>query len=305
LKKKPWQLLKTIIYNAGGGFVAVLMRGDREINEAKLKKALGSVSLELASPEEIMKVTGAPLGFSGPVGLKGVRIIADNSVWAMSNMVAGANEADAHLVNVNVGRDFEADEFHDLVQVMEGDKCRKCGQMLSAWRGIEVGQVFKLGTKYSTAMKARFLDDKGDEHPFIMGCYGIGITRTVAAAIEQNSDDDGIFWPVSIAPFEVHVLPTNMSDAGLVETAESIYRGLLDRGIEVILDDREERPGGKFKDADLIGVPIRITVGERGMKEGVVEIRLRETGETTKVEIEAAVDRAAEMVRELKKRYEL
>jgi prolyl-tRNA synthetase len=305
LKKKPWQLLKTIIYNTGGGFVAVLMRGDREINEAKLKKALGSVSLELASQEEIMKVTGAPLGFSGPVGLKGVRIIADNSVSAMSNMVAGANEADAHLVNVNVGRDFDADEFQDLVQVMEGDKCRKCGQMLSAWRGIEVGQVFKLGTKYSTAMKARFLDDKGDEHPFIMGCYGIGITRTVAAAIEQNSDDDGIFWPVSIAPFEVHVLPTNMSDAALVETAESIYRGLLDRGIEVILDDREERPGGKFKDADLIGVPIRITVGERGMKEGVVEIRLRETGETTKIEIEAAVDRAAEMVRELKKRYEL
>lgn len=305
LKKKPWELLKTIIYNSGGSFVAVLMRGDREINEAKLKKALGAVGLELATPEEIMKVTGAPLGFSGPVGLRGVRLIADNSISAMSNMVAGANEADAHLINVNIGRDFEADEFHDLVQAMEGDRCKKCGEVLSAWRGIEVGQIFKLGTKYSTVMRARFLDDKGDEHPFIMGCYGIGITRTVAAAIEQNSDDDGIFWPMSIAPFEVHVLPTNMSDPALVETAEKVYRGLLDRGIEVILDDREERPGGKFKDADLIGVPIRITVGERGMKEGIVEIRLRETGETTKVAVNAAVDRAAETVQELKKRYNL
>ncbi len=305
LKKKPWQLLKTIIYNSEGSFVAVLMRGDREINEAKLKKALGEVGLELATPEEIMKVTGAPLGFSGPVGLKGVRLIADSSISAMSNMVAGANEADAHLINVNIGRDFEADEFHDLVQAMEGDKCKKCGEVLSAWRGIEVGQIFKLGTKYSTVMKARFLDDKGDEHPFIMGCYGIGITRTVAAAIEQNSDGDGIFWPMSIAPFEVHVLPTNMSDPALVETAEKVYQGLVDRGIEVILDDREERPGGKFKDADLIGVPIRITVGERGMKEGIVEIRLRETGETTKVAVNAAVDRAAETVQELKKRYNL
>lgn len=305
LKKKPWQLLKTIIYNSGGSFVAVLMRGDREINEAKLKKVLGEVGLELATPEEIMKVTGAPLGFSGPVGLKGVRLIADDSISAMSNMVAGANEADAHLINVNIGRDFEADEFHDLVQAMEGDKCKKCGEVLSAWRGIEVGQIFKLGTKYSTVMKARFLDDKGDEHPFVMGCYGIGITRTVAAAIEQNSDDDGIFWPMSIAPFEIHVLPTNMSDPALVETAEKVYQGLLDRGIEVILDDREERPGGKFKDADLIGVPIRITVGERGMKEGIVEIRLRETGETTKVAVNAAVDRAAETVQELKKKYNL
>ena len=305
LKKKPWELLKTIIYNSDGDFVAVLMRGDREINEAKLSKVLGSSALELATPEEILEVTGGPLGFSGPVGLKGVRVIADNSVSGMSNMVTGANEADAHFVNVNMGRDFEAGEFHDLIQAMEGDRCKKCGEALTAWRGIEVGQIFKLGTKYSTSMKALFLDDKGTEHPFIMGCYGIGITRTVAASIEQNSDDDGIIWPMSIAPFEVHILPTNMSDAALVETAEKIYQGLLDRGIEVIMDDREERPGGKFKDADLIGVPIRITVGERGMKEGVVEIRLRESGETTKVEINKAVGLACDMVGDLKKRYEL
>jgi len=305
LKKKPWQLLKTIIYNSDGNFVAVLMRGDREINEAKLAKVLGSASLELATPDEIAKVTGGPLGFSGPVGLKGVRIIADNSVANMSNMVTGASEADAHFVNVNLGRDFEPTELADLVQAMEGDKCKKCGEMLSSWRGIEVGQIFKLGTKYSTSMKAQFLDDKGIEHPFIMGCYGIGVTRTVAASIEQNSDDDGIIWPISIAPFEVHILPTNMSDSGLVETAEKIYQGLLDKGVEVVMDDREERPGGKFKDADLIGVPIRITVGERGMKEGIVEIRLRESGETTKVEIGKAIDLAYEMVRDLKKKYEL
>jgi len=305
LKKKPWQLLKTIIYSSEGRYVAVLMRGDREINEVKLSKMLGSTTLELAAPEEILKVTGGPLGFSGPVGLGGARIIADNSVSAMSNMVTGANEVDAHLVNVNLGRDFKVAEFHDLVQVVEGDKCKMCGEPLTSWRGIEVGQIFKLGTKYSTAMKARFLDETGSENPFIMGCYGIGITRTVAAAIEQNSDDDGIFWPISIAPFEVHILPTNMSDPALVNTAEKIYRELLDRGIEVIMDDRDERPGGKFKDADLIGVPIRITVGERGMKDGVVEIRLRESGATTRVKIQKAADRVSEIVRELKKRYDL
>ncbi len=305
LRKEPWRLLKTIIYNSDGEYVAVLMRGDREINEAKLAKVLGSSSLELAEPEEILKVSGGPLGFSGPVGLKGVRIIADRSVSDMVNMVTGANEADAHFVNVNLGRDFEPAEFHDLLQVAEGDTCMKCGEMLTSWRGIEVGQIFKLGTKYSTAMRAHFLDETGTERPFIMGCYGIGITRTVAAAIEQNSDDDGIFWPISIAPFEVHILPTNMSDPDLVATADEIYRGLLDRGVEVIMDDREERPGGKFKDADLIGVPIRITVGERGMKDGVVEIRLRETGKTTKVETAGAVDAALDMVRDLKKRYEV
>jgi prolyl-tRNA synthetase len=303
LKKNPWQLLKTIVYNSDDEFVAVLMRGDREINEAKLAKTLGSASLELATPEEIEKVTGGPLGFSGPVGLKGVRMVADNSVKNMVNMVTGANEADAHFTNVSLGRDFEPSEYADLVQAIEGDKCKKCGEVLTSWRGIEVGQIFKLGTKYSGAMKAQFLDDKGAEHPFIMGCYGIGVTRTVAASIEQNSDDDGIIWPMSIAPFEVHVLPTNMSDAALVETAETIYQGLLDRGVDVIMDDREERPGGKFKDADLIGVPLRITVGERGMKEGVVEVRLRETGETTKVEIGKAVDLAYEMVNDEKKRY--
>ena len=304
LKKKPWQLLKTIVYNSDGEFVAVLMRGDREINEAKLAKILGSASLELATPEEIVKVSGGPLGFSGPVGLKDVRTVADSSVKNMANMVTGANEADAHFVNVNLGRDFEPGEYADLVQAIEGDKCKKCGELLSSWRGIEVGQIFKLGTKYSTAMKAQFLDDQGTEHPFIMGCYGIGVTRTVAASIEQNSDDDGIIWPMSIAPFEVHVLPTNMSDPELVKTAESIYHGLLDRGIEVIMDDREERPGGKFKDADLIGVPIRITVGERGMKEGIVEVRLRESGETTKVETGKAVDLACEMVSDEKKKLE-
>jgi prolyl-tRNA synthetase len=305
LKKKPWQLLKTIVYNSDGDFVAVLMRGDREINEAKLAKVLGSASLDLATPEEIMKVTGGPLGFSGPVGLKGVRTIADNSVVNMSDIVTGANEADAHFVNVSLGRDFEPAEFADLVQAVEGDRCKKCGEALSSWRGIEVGQIFKLGTKYSTSMKAQFLDDKGTEHPFIMGCYGIGITRTVAASIEQNSDNDGIIWPISIAPFEVHILPTNMSDPDLVETAEKIYQGLLDKGVEVIMDDRDERPGGKFKDADLVGVPMRITVGERGMKEGIVEIRLRESGETTKVEIDKAIDLALEMVGDLKKKYEL
>jgi prolyl-tRNA synthetase len=300
LGKQPWELLKTIIYNAGGTFVAVLMRGDREINEVKLAKALGGVSPVMATPEEIQQVTGGPLGFSGPVGLKGVRIIADRTVLGMANMVTGANRADTHLVNVNLARDFEASEVQDLVVTIQGDKCRRCGRPLSTWRGIEVGQIFKLGTKYSEKMKAYFLDEQGNEKPFVMGCYGIGVTRTVAAAIEQHNDRDGIIWPVSIAPFEVHVLPTNVSDEDLKGTAERIYSELVAAGTEVLIDDRDERPGAKFKDADLVGVPFRLTVGEKAAKEGKVEIRSRRTGETTRIAREAAVEATLKMVGEEK-----
>jgi prolyl-tRNA synthetase len=300
LGKEPWELLKTIIYNSDGGYVAVLMRGDREINEAKLLKVLGAVNLAMATPEEIQAVTGGPLGFSGPVGLKGIRIIADRTILGMTNVVVGANEADTHLVNANPARDFEVSETHDLVLAIEGDKCRRCGRPLATWRGIEVGQIFKLGTKYSSKLKAHFLDEHGNEQPFVMGCYGIGITRTVAAAVEQHNDKDGIAWPVTIAPFEVHVLPTNVSDQDLKDTAEGLYAALSGRGIETLIDDRDERPGTKFKDADLVGVPFRITVGEKAAKEGKVEIRVRKTGETLKVTRESAADTAAKMVGEAK-----
>jgi len=303
LDKKPWELLKTILYWSDGKHVAVLIRGDRDINEVKLARVLGSCELRLATPDEIQEVTGAPLGFSGPVGLRGIRIIADHTVAGMKNMVTGANQADAHFINVNVGRDFEVDDYYDLVVVKEGDKCKRCGNRLSAWRGIEVGQIFKLGTKYSKAMKAHFLDEAGKERPFIMGCYGIGITRTVAAAIEQHCDQDGIAWPISIAPFEVHILPTNVTDSRIREVAEGLYRGLLERGVEVLIDDRNERPGTKFKDADLVGIPVRITVGEKGIKENKVEIRKRHSGEVTRVEVTSAIEQIAETVSNLKANY--
>jgi len=305
LEKEPRQLIKTIVYNVEGGFVAVLIRGDREINEIKLAKVLGTPNIGMATADDIEKVTGGPLGFSGPVGLKDVRIIADRTVTGACNMVTGANEADAHYVNVTLGRDFEVTEFHDLVAVEAGDICMRCGKPLGSWRGIEVGQIFKLGTKYSKIMKATFLDEEGKEHPFVMGCYGIGVTRTVAAAIEQHNDKDGISWPISIAPFEVHVLPTNIADPDLREAAETIYSGLLDEGIQVLLDDRDERPGNKFKDADLVGTPIRVTVGEKSLKEGKVELRMRRSGEVTKIEKGDAVARIAEVVREEKKKLEV
>jgi prolyl-tRNA synthetase len=220
----------------------------------------------------------------------------------MTNMVTGANQADAHYVNVNLGRDFDVGEFHDVIVAVEGDPCKRCGKPLSTWRGIEVGQIFKLGAKYSKSMKAHFLDEQGEEHPFVMGCYGIGITRTVAAAIEQHNDKDGIAWPISIAPFEVHVLPTNMSEDDLRETSEMIYTGLTEAGVEAILDDRDERPGNKFKDADLIGTPLRVTVGERAAKEGKVELRTRKTGETIKIDRREAVPTILERVKEEKRK---
>jgi len=305
LGRQPWELVKTIIYNADGKYVAVLIRGDREINETKLAKVLGGAGLAMATPEEIESLTGGPLGFSGPVGLKDVRIVADSTVPAMSNMVVGANQRDAHLVNVNLGRDFSVGEVHDLLLVVEGDICKRCGRPLSTWRGIEVGQIFKLGTKYSDKMKAYYRDEHGDEKPFVMGCYGIGITRTVAAAVEQHNDKDGIAWPVSIAPFEVHVLPTNVSDSDLRDTAEAIYAGLMERRAEALIDDRDERPGTKFKDADLVGIPFRVTVGEKAGKEGKVEIRTRKTGETVKVARDTAVEATLKIVEEEKRKLAL
>jgi len=305
LDKQPWQLLKTIIYNADGQFVAVLIRGDRQINEIKLKRTLGAIELRMADALEIERLTGGPLGFSGPVGLEGIRLIADLSVKDMVNMVTGANEVDAHYVNVNLGRDFTVGEFYDLSVAAESDTCTRCGKPLTSWRGIEVGQIFKLGTKYSEVMKATFLDENGKEHPFVMGCYGIGITRTVAAAIEQNNDADGIAWPIGIAPFQVLILPTNVTNEDLTQTAESIYAGLCEKGLEVLLDDRDERPGNKFKDADLIGIPFRVTVGEKGAREGIVELRRRKTGEVERIRKEDALETITGIVNEEKARVAL
>ena len=289
------RLVKTLIYVADGRPVAVLIRGDHELNEIKLKKALQAERLEMAPAEIVEKVTGAPVGFAGPVGLK-IDIIADRAVAGLKNFVTGANEAEKHYLNVNLGRDFPSPPTADLRNVVSGDPCPQCGAPLEILKGIEVGHTFKLGTKYSQAMGATFLDAQGKERPLIMGCYGIGVGRTVAAAIEQNHDENGIIFPVPIAPFKVIVVPVNTKDSELLKAAEDIYQDLSAR-VSTLLDDRNERPGVKFKDADLIGVPLRVTIGKR-LKDGLVELKKRSTGETMTLRVEEVVARTQAILEE-------
>jgi prolyl-tRNA synthetase len=282
------KLVKTLIYLADGKPIAALVRGDRDVNEIKLKKALGANQLVLATDAAVREVTGAPVGFAGPVGLK-VPIYCDVEVCAMVDFVVGANEADAHLTGVNIERDFTPTACGDYRIAAAGDACARCdGGHLKPYRGIEVGQVFYLGTKYSKPMGVTFLDAGGQEQPAEMGCYGIGVTRIVAAAIEQNHDKDGIVWPVPLAPYEVAVLDLQQDDPAVVATAARIYDELTAAGIEVLYDDRNERAGVKFKDADLIGLPFRIAVGKKGLAEGVVELKRRRSPEVRKLKIEEA-----------------
>jgi len=278
LKVKPQNIVKTLIFNADGQPCAVLVRGDQEINEIKVKNYLGAAQLELADDEMIKKATGAPRGFAGAVKIK-TRVIADYSIMNVINFVTGANKEDYHLKNVNVDRDFKIESFADLRVIEEKDTCPRCGGKIQFARGIEVGHVFKLGTKYSQAMKAMYLDKDGQEKIMIMGCYGIGIGRTVAACIEQNYDTHGIIWPVPLAPFHLIITPVNVNEKNVFDAAEKIYQEMLSAGIEVILDDRDERAGVKFNDADLIGIPLRITVGQKNLAQGNVELRVRKTGE--------------------------
>ena len=276
----PEAVVKTLIFSADGDPVAVLIRGDHEVNEAKVRNYLGCDSLELADDEMIRKVTGSPRGFAGAVGIR-CRVIADYSLIDMSDCVMGANREDYHLRHVKPGRDFPVSDFADLRVIRELDSCPRCGAEVRFARGIEVGHVFKLGTKYSKAMKALFLDQNGKEKTMVMGCYGIGIGRTVAAAIEQNHDADGIIWPLPLAPYSVIITPVNVNETTLGDAAEELYRTLTEQGVEVILDDRDERAGVKFKDADLIGIPYRVTVGPKKLAEGKMEIKNRRTGEVS------------------------
>lgn len=295
LKVEPGRLIKTMIIEADGKPIAALVRGNHELSLTKLKKAIGADTVQLGSEKTIVEVTGGPLGFSGPVGIK-VKSIADRSVKNIVNVVTGANKRDYHLVNVNPDRDFQVDQFADIRVASDGDLCPRCRDgTLRSSRGIEVGHVFKLGTKYSEAMNATFVDQNGKERFFIMGCYGIGIGRTVAAAIEQNYDENGIVLPLSLAPYETIVLPLNMKDGQVTSVAEHIYGRLVDLGIEVIIDDREESAGVKFKDADLIGIPIHVTVGPKTLKEGAVEIKLRKGAISKKVKVEE-VEREVESI---------
>jgi prolyl-tRNA synthetase len=272
------RLVKTLLFDAGGEIVAVLVRGDHQVNETKLKNHLGGREVRPATPEQVEKATGAPVGFAGPVGLAVVPVFADRHVEAMAHFIVGANEADAHLRDVCHGRDFTVAAFADLKSAEPGDPCPKCRKELELVRGIEVGHVFKLGTKYTLAMQATYLDEQGKEQAIVMGCYGIGTGRTVAAAVEQNHDADGIIWPVPIAPFPVHLVTMSETDAAVRAAAEALVADLAARGIEVLWDDREERPGVKFKDADLLGMPLRVVLGGKSLAKGVGELRVRRTG---------------------------
>ncbi len=278
--------------------VAVLLRGDHDLNEIKLKKVIGCDEIEMASDEIIAGATNAPVGFLGPIGQK-LLIIADTTVKGMRNFVVGANEIDYHLKNVNHGRDFAISEFADIRNVTHGDPCPRCSVgVLEMWRGIEVGHVFKLGMKYSKALNASFLDQDGKEQIVFMGCYGIGIGRTVASCIEQNHDANGIIFPLPIAPFQCIVSALNPKDDAVRQASEDIYAKLLALGVEVLYDDRDERPGVKFKDADLIGIPLRLVVGAKNLVEGKVELKLRRSGEMELLSLDEAVSKVNSIVKE-------
>jgi prolyl-tRNA synthetase len=293
------KLVKTLVFNTENGPVMVLMRGDREANEIKIKNHLGVQMLELVSDAEFENVVGGPVGYCGPVGTKVTRVVADSLLQDRKSWTLGANRKGQHILNAVRGRDFELSEFADFSLVLTGDPCRNCGTPLEIYRGIEVGHIFKLGTKYSEAMNCLFLDEKGERKPMIMGCYGLGVGRTVAAAIEQSHDNDGIIWPIPIAPFEV-IVTTVGKEEQVTATANDVYEKLIAAGVDVLLDDRDERPGVKFKDADLIGFPLRITVGAKSLANGHVEFSMRKDREKQLVGVDDALQRVIDEVRAAK-----
>jgi len=288
-------LVKTLIFVSDRGPVAALVRGDHEISEKKLKKVLEANELQLADEETVERISRSPKGFAGPIGLT-IPIFADLEIKGMVNFVTGANEKDHHYIHVNIGKDFQVSRFADLRRFTPGDLCPLCGGKTQLDKGIEVGHTFKLGTKYSKLLGATYLDDKGMEKEIVMGCYGIGVGRTVAAAIEQYYDENGIVFPMPIAPFQVLILPVNLKIDSIRETAEELYQDLLAEQVEVLLDDREETPGVKFKDADLIGIPLRLTLGEKNLKRGLVEIKKRRTGEIILLKKEEVKTTIKEMI---------
>jgi prolyl-tRNA synthetase len=290
LKVDATRLVKTLLYMADGKPVAALVRGDRDVNEVKLKNALKAIELEMATPEQILKYTGSPVGFSGPVGLKDIPIVVDAMVPQLTNMIVGANQKEKHALNVNIGRDFKATKTVDITQAKAGDGCPTCGKPMVAKNGIEVGNTFMLGTKYSDALGAKFLDANGEEHPIIMGSYGIGITRTPQAALEKYYDDKGIIWPKGIAPYLVELIPISMESPAQVEAAEKVYAELKAADIEVLMDDRSERAGVKFNDADLVGLPIRLTIGDKSLKDGKIEMKARSRSEVELIDIDKVVE---------------
>jgi prolyl-tRNA synthetase len=292
------QFIKALVFKADERFVVALVRGDHELNDVKLKNIVDANVLTMATEEELDKL-GIPLGFVGPFNLpEDIEVYADFAIQDMNGAVAGANEKDYHYKNVVPGRDFTVKTYTDLRNIIEGDECPRCGGHIAFARGIEVGHVFKLGTRYSEKMGAKFLDENGKEQPMIMGCYGIGISRTVAACVEQNNDENGIIWPWSLAPYQIHVVPVNVKNEEQKQLADSIYEQLQKEGYEVLLDDRPERAGVKFKDADLIGLPVRVTVGGKA-GEGLVECKVRKTGESKDVHVDELLTYVKELAASL------
>lgn len=298
LKIKPSELVKTLVYIVKDEAIAVLLRGDHEVEDVKLANLLGvsDEDLRLADDKELFDATGTPSGYLGPIGLT-IKVVADQEIATMQNFAVGANEKNFHLLNVNMGRDFTPSLSGDIRKVTADDRCASCGGELELTKGIEVGHIFKLGTKYSEALKATFLDDQGAEIPYIMGCYGIGVSRVVAATIEQHHDKDGMKFPTAVAPVQALVLNLSPKDEEISTAAEKIYEDLQKENFEVILDDRDERPGIKFKDADLIGIPFRITVGKSFSKEGIIEVRSRATGETMSLPLSETVSTVVDLIK--------
>ncbi|HZD59375.1 MAG TPA: proline--tRNA ligase [Anaerolineae bacterium] len=294
------KIVKTLIYKFDNQLVAVLIRGNRDVNEEKLATVLGTTHFHLLAGAEWQDYPGLIQGYVGPVGLDDVRLIADNEVSLIRNFVVGANHEDAHMINVNIGEDFQVEEWADLKTVGSGDACPRCPGVLISAKGIEVGHIFQLGTKYSEVMGATFIDENGMLKPYIMGSYGIGVSRLVAAAIEQNHDESGIVWPISIAPYEVEIVALNYDRAEQRELADRIYTELGERGIEAVLDDRVESAGKKFADADLIGIPVQVVIGARTIKSGNVEIKIRANNERKEFSLDQAVDGITELVKRMR-----
>lgn len=295
------QSVKAVVYNVDGLVVLAMVRGDHEVNETKIQHIYNAINVDMASDEDLKKV-GLTAGYISAIGLKRTKdfdILVDPTVMEMQDACCGANEKDKHYIHVNPARDFTDVRVETIRQIQEGDVCPHCGGKIVRCRGIEVGQVFKLGTKYSEALHATFLDNQGKSHPFVMGCYGIGVTRTVAASIEQNHDDDGIIWPVAIAPYEAVIVPANNKSEEVMAAARKLYEDMEDGRDEVVLDDRNERAGIKFKDADLIGYPVRVTIGKKWQQSGCVEIKIRRSGEVVEVPLEEAKDKVLEILKTL------
>ncbi len=299
LNVSPALIVKSLLYTDGEKWILVMIRGDHEVNDAKLAKALGP-DVRMASPDEVMDRFGMPVGFVGPIGIEVDEIIADKALKGMKGAVVGANEEEHHIVGVDIENDVKIDRFEDIRTVVEGDRCPNCGAPLKVVNAIEIGHIFKLGTKYSESMGAYFTDKDGSRKPIIMGSYGIGVGRILAVAVETYHDENGISWPITIAPYEIDII--EIDPRKTADVTEKLYSGLLNAGVDTIWDDREATAGFKFKDADLIGYPLRLVVSPRKVKEGVVELQFRRDGSRTDIPIDSAVEKIAEIVSEMREK---